>query len=175
MVENLLDGAEIFLSADPFLWEAISARWIVYTGRPDLIRIPGASETFAERHKLGLDYRMLDVGFAAGPWPHQTAILNNCTRTGRFLRRTCYARLTGGASRLISSECPRAATLDDIAPSHPFPSLENEHKVMSLQEIIRRAYPNLRFAGRLGTCRYLDMDQAVQAAWSIDLPNRPTG
>jgi UDP-galactopyranose mutase len=169
MIENMFDGAEIVLGADPDAWESISARLVVYTGRPDLIRIPGTAQTFAEEYDLHLDYRTIDICFASDPWPYETVSVNYCTLNRPYTRRTCYARLSGGKCRLVSTEYPKAALPGETAPYYPIPFLQNQKRLKSLHRVINNRISNIVFAGRLGTYSYLDMYQAVREAISISL------
>ena len=164
MLENMFDGVEIILGADPKDWARISARTIAYTGRPDLIRVPGQDVTFAEKADLMLPFRTLDISLGHEEWPHGTSCLHACTLVRPWTRKTSYAVMTGGHSAIISTETPREAAPNDLTPYYPIEMSTNHARVALLAAKIKTSYPNLHLLGRLGSYRYLDMYQAVGQA-----------
>lgn len=161
MMENMLDGAKLLLGAPPTEWTRIGAKTVIFTGRPDLIPVPGELVSMGERHGLTLNFRTLDISFAAEAWTHDATCLHACHRRVPWTRRTCQSRLTGGASPLVSTEIPRQAAANELTPFYPVEIQQNRKRFSALSEKVRAAYPNLHLAGRLGSFRYLDMYQAV--------------
>jgi UDP-galactopyranose mutase len=167
MIGNMLDGVEVVLAAGPNDWEQIRADKIIFTGRPDLIRVPGENASFGEVYDLILDYRSLDIAFRLEDWDSTAPCVNFCSMRSPSTRKMSYARLTGGKSRLVSYETPRAASCDDRAPYYPIPLAANIEKHKRLLQAIHSHHPSMLFCGRLGTYKYLDMFQAVGQALAL--------
>lgn len=161
MIQAMLEGVELILQAPGDAWTQIQARAVVYTGRPDQIPWPGGSTTIARHHGLDLGYRALDIHFAVEPWPHAATSLHACTLDRPWTRKTAQARLTGGQSSLVSTEWPRPARPEDLAPGYPMGLSVYRQRYRQLAGHIHQYYPNVYLAGRLGRYRYLNMDQAV--------------
>jgi UDP-galactopyranose mutase len=191
MMENMLDGVEVILGVGPEEWVEIPAREVVYTGRADLIPVPGGTATLAERARLELDYRTVDIVFGEEHWPHEAVCVHSCTMERAWTRKTNYAVMTGGGkderqktkdecaggggeppkggtpNAVVSTETPRAARAEELTPFYPVEVAENRRKYEALAGLIRLAYPHVHLAGRLGTYRYLDMHQAVAQARTL--------
>ena len=167
MIENMLDGAELILGAPSDEWTRISAKAIVYTGRPDRVPIPNTSTTIGQQYACELGFRTLEIQFAAEPWRHDSVCLHACTAQRSWTRKTCFRQMTGGHSELISTETPHQAAVDDLTPYYPIETVENQSKYSQLTTTIAVYYPNLHLAGRLGCYRYFDMYQAVGQALSL--------
>ena len=167
MIGNMFDGVELVLGAGPREWEQIRADKIIFTGRPDLMTVPGEKATFGEMYDLALDYRSLDIAFRLEDWQSRAPCVNFCSMRSPGTRKMSYSRLTGGTSRLVSYETPRAALRDDLAPYYPIPISANIEKHKRLLHAIHAHHPNLLFCGRLGTYKYLDMFQAVGQALAL--------
>jgi UDP-galactopyranose mutase len=170
MIQNMLDGVEIMLAAPPSEWTRIRATAVVYTGRPDLIPIGAIKLSVGEQSGLQLGFRTLDIAFATEQWHHESISLHACTLQRPWTRKTCFARMTGGGSRLISTETPRPAADGELTPYYPIETATNQTRFKALVRQIRDHYPNLHLAGRLGSYRYFDMYQAVGQA--LTLANR---
>lgn len=167
MIENMFDGVELVLGTGAEEWTQILARRVIYCGRPDRISVPSQRISYGELHDLELDFRSLEITFRPEKWPHQAAIINFCTSLRKHTRKTSYAKLTGGDSECVSYELPVAATVDDLAPYYPIPLDRNIRRYAKLRDLVLADYPNLRFCGRLGTYKYLDMYQAVGQALAL--------
>jgi UDP-galactopyranose mutase len=151
MMENMFDGVEIRLKAGTEDWKRISAKTVIYTGRPDFI------DSIPELH---LDFRSLKIDFTKDT-SNQQAVRNFCHLKVPYVRKTWYSRLLGGNSNLCSTEVPYLASYDDPTPYYPMQFLNNPERFGRLQKAIRGRYPNLILSGRLGTYKYLDMYQVV--------------
>jgi UDP-galactopyranose mutase len=167
MIENMLDGGELILGAPSDEWTKIAAETIVYTGRPDLIPRPGESVSIGERENLQLQFRTLDIDFAAEQWPHDAISLHACTLHRAWTRKTSFARMTGGTSPIVSTEFPHQAHREDLTPYYPIESADNRATFAKLSDTIKACYPSLHLAGRLGSYRYFDMYQAVGQAMAL--------
>jgi UDP-galactopyranose mutase len=167
MIENMFDGVDIHLGCGPNDWVDIPARTIIFCGRPDLIKIPGEDVTFGEHYGLSLPHRSLDINFADEPWETAAACKNFCSLQRPYTRKTSYTQLTGGHSKIVSTETPKQATADDLTPYYPIPLPENIERHQRLLVEIRKYYPQMIFCGRLATYKYLDMYQAVGQALAI--------
>jgi UDP-galactopyranose mutase len=161
LIENMFDGVEVILGAEAREWEKIRARKIAFTGRPDTIIAPQENASFGDVLDLTLDYRSLDITFRLEDWKHSAACVHFCSDRSSHSRKTSFARLTGGQSRVVSYETPRHAAANDLAPYYPIPLASNIDKHHRLLQAIRKCYPDMLFCGRLGTYQYLDMFQAV--------------
>lgn len=167
MMANMFDGVELILQAEAHAWTRIPARTIVYTGRPDMVPIPGEKLSIGEADNLQLEFRTLDISFECEPWKFDTTCLHACTLKRSWTRKTSFAHMTGGASAAVSTETPRQAGYDELTPYYPIEVQSNQQRIAILTGRIRSLYPNLHLLGRLGTYRYLDMYQAVGQAQSL--------
>lgn len=162
MIEQMFGSCSMQFGCDPLGWREVKARHVVYTGRPDLLPLPGSTVTLGEAYNLTLPYRTLDLCFESDlAWSAPTAVINFCHESVPYTRRTCYRLLTGGTSDICSTETPRDARVGELAPFYPVISEENRRRYARLKEIVAEHYPGLILAGRLGTYQYLDMYQAV--------------
>jgi len=167
MMGSMFDGVEIILGAEPQTWTGISAKQIVYTGRPDLLPLPGTTLTIGETEQLQLGFRTLDISFASEQWRFETICLHACTAAQPWTRKTAFGRMTGGESSIVSTETPRQAEHSDLTPYYPIELPANQQRLAALLPKIHAHYPNLHLLGRLGTYRYLDMYQAVGQALAL--------
>ncbi len=159
MIENMLDGVEVVLGADPDEWRKIPARQVVYTGRVDHL---------LEETRGSLGYRSLDIRFTSEPEVEEkAAVINFCSLAKPYTRKTHCGVLTGGDSSVVSYETPRSAFDEETAPYYPIPLPENQEKFSELKRLINHRYPGLILAGRLATYKYIDMDQAVAQALAV--------
>lgn len=162
MIANMMDGVTIRLGVPTDEWVRIPARKVIFTGRPDLIKVPGENATFGEVYGLNLAYRTLQIDFrTVGDWPYRAPVLNCCHTKIAYSRITNYAKLTGGNSNITSFETPKAIVPDEVSPYYPLPTPEQHVIWQNLTSTIRQHYPSILFAGRLGSHKYLDMFQAV--------------
>jgi len=167
MIENMFDGVELILGAPIDEWTKVAAKTIVYTGRPDLIPIPGEAATVGQKDELELGFRTLDIQFVPEAWRDESVCLHACSLRRSWTRKTCFARMTGGRSDLVSTETPLQAAPDDPTPYYPIEIPENQHRYQRLRAVVARYYPRLHLAGRLGSYRYFDMYQAVGQALAL--------
>ncbi|MBV9125756.1 MAG: UDP-galactopyranose mutase, partial [Planctomycetes bacterium] len=128
---------------------------------------PGERVSYGEKYGLTLDFRSLDIAFTLEDWGHQAPVVNFCSPRRPHTRKTCYACLTGGRSRVVSYETPFQASPQDPAPYYPVPLADNLEKFRRLKHLIERDHPHLLLSGRLGTYKYLDMFQAVGQALAL--------
>lgn len=157
MFENMFDGVDIKLNVDPNEWRYISAKTVIYTGRPDLI-IP--------EENIHLGFRTLDIIFEKSEEKSE-AIRNFCHTRVPYTRKVWYKKLTGGNSNLCSIEVPKMASYTDINPFYPMQFNGNVEKYQKIRDIVKIKYPNLIMAGRLGSYMYLDMWKAVAQSLAI--------
>lgn len=167
MLENMFDGVELILGAPPLEWTKIQAASIVYTGRPDLIPVPSERVSLGERYGLSLDFRTLDIRFETDAWAYDSSCLHACSVQRNWTRKTCFQKMTGGESQVISTEFPRQAEFHELNPFYPIEVPANQQRFLELKERVRQSYPHLHLAGRLGSYRYFDMYQAVGQALTL--------
>lgn len=160
MMENMFDGADVLLGADPDHWRQIApyVKLVIYCGRPDHIL-----------RDYSLPYRSLDIRFhPVSEWRHGAPVLNFSHGRYSMTRATHYASLTGGKSNIISVEHPYKADPKELAPFYPDISERGASEYLKdLKSQLLHTYPNLVLAGRLGTHKYLDTHQAVGAALNM--------
>ncbi len=161
MIGNMLDGADIRLGTSPTEWMNIPAHRVIFTGRPDCIALPGETRTIREAFDLALDFRTLQIRLEPERWLLSSAALHCCHLHQPWTRKVHYATLTGGNSLLVSTEFPQTATSGDLTPYYPIPLDCNLERYRQISALLRRMYPQLYLAGRLGSYQYLDMFQAV--------------
>lgn len=160
MVERMLEGVplelgdSIHISGDP--------ERIVYTGRID---------EFFGYHLGALPYRTLDF-----EWEHhqdiddyQEKAVVNYPRGHAFTRIVEHKKLTGQAAwgTTVSFETPREYSVYDLDVHYPVPTQAARELHGKYAEHAREAAPNVVFAGRLGSYRYLYMGEAVEAALNL--------
>lgn len=180
MLENMFDGCDILLNAEPTQWETISARQVVYCGRPDRIRdgqFPIGSKTIKIDTGLGqgyheanwLDFVTLDIKFMpVTSWDVNTPIFNICHTDLRATRLTHYGRLHNNGCNVVSVETPnRYPTTSDMTPFYPYPSEINVGRMNRLRPLIKALRPNLHLLGRLAQFKYIDMFQAIGAGMKL--------
>jgi UDP-galactopyranose mutase len=82
-----------------------------------------------------------------------------------YTRVTEFKHLTGQEhpSTTLGYEFPTA----DGEPTHPVPKAENRALYERYVARARETAPHVTFAGRLGTYKYLDMDQCVAQALKL--------
>jgi UDP-galactopyranose mutase len=167
MIKNMLDGCELFLGVGPLEWTHMEARQVVYTGRADLVPVPGQTITIAQQQALELSYRTSDIDLAPETWEDEAVSVHACTRHRAWTRKTCYARMTGGSSALVGTEYPRRGTNGEWVPLYPLETAITRTRYKALAQAVHAAYPQMRLAGRLGSYRYLDMHQTVRDALAL--------
>ena len=164
MIENMFDGVEMILGAEPNTWLDIPAKRVVYCGRPDLIPMRDGNTPIAEAHGLQLGYRSLDIDLKPRDWTTPATAKNYCHTGVSFTREISYSAMTGGASKLVGRETPRAGRSDELNPFYPQRDDFSRDRFRKLSEMVTATYPNLHLLGRLGTYRYIDMHVAVASA-----------
>ncbi len=167
MIAAMFDGAELILGAPASEWTRIAAQTVIYTGRPDLIPVPGEMVPIAQREQLQLGFRTLDIEFGRESWSKNCACINACTLERKWTRKTCFRQMTGGESQVVSTEFPRQALDDETSPCYPIQIAANQRRFAELSEQIHGYYPHLHLAGRLGSYRYFDMYHAFGQALAL--------
>lgn len=126
----------------------------------------GPLDGYFDRRFGALRYRTLDFEFVTLPGVHQaSAVVNHCDRHVPYTRVTEYRHFAAWeqpAATTISRERPRDCGDDDI-PYYPVRLLEHGGAVNRYLELAR-AERGVTFLGRLGTFRYLDMDNSIDEA-----------
>lgn len=152
MIQNMLYGVDVQLNVPPDYWKTIPARKIVYCGRLDLV-LSGSRK---------LPYRSLDITFNHEKWDSTATTVNFCHKRCPSTRKTNYGFFHGDPDfPFVSYEMPRQGQIDEISPYYPIPSDQNRETYNLLKQEVLQKYPNLIPLGRLGTYKYLNMDQAV--------------
>lgn len=157
MIHNMFAGVDILLGIAPDLWKTIPAKHIIYCGRVDTI-LQG------ER----LKYRNLKIEHKIEQSNETIAVTNYCHGHVAHTRRTNYNILYNQRreQEFVSYEIPCEVT-DEVAPFYPSGELEEIVKAKQIMQDVKAIYPNIRFLGRLGTYKYLNMDQVIGQAMAL--------
>ncbi len=165
-IKGLLHGVEVLTGVD-FLtdhdyWLARGRR-IVYTGMTDQLM----------DYSLGaLGYRSLEFETLHINVPDYqgTAVVNE---TGadvpytRTIEQKHFAPLTNVPHTIITREYPRTWHKGAEA-YYPINDDRNNRLYAEYRRMASAQYPTISFGGRLGSYRYYDMDDAVEAALAFD-------
>ena len=138
---------------------------IVWTGLVDEVPLP-------TQHHRSLPWVNLE-------WEHQThvvdryrdvPVVNDCRQQGNVTRRYNWAALPTGNPQAVMTtvtlERPDPSGVRGV-PCYPVPGNEALALYREVNERVREHHPNVYLAGRLGTYRYLDMDQAIANAMKV--------
>lgn len=162
MIEKMFDGVDILLGAYDTQWIHIPCEKVIYCGRLDHLNLSAESRAKVYGSYVGwLPYRSLDIQFKVEDWDDDAPVVNFCHNLGKYTRKTSYAKLTGGNSRIVSYEIPHEAKFTDMTPFYPIPMQQNLETYKRLKEAVELEYPNLIPLGRLANYKYIDMDAAV--------------
>ncbi|MEX2681101.1 MAG: UDP-galactopyranose mutase, partial [Candidatus Sigynarchaeota archaeon] len=154
LFENLLDGIEVWYNTDYFkVRDDISYKLLVFTGQID--------EYFD--YRLGpLPYRSLRFV----PETHDTDFFQkyvqiNYPNDNEFTRIVEIKHATGQQARktTIVKEFPSS----NGPPFYPIPS-KTSNELYCKYKALSQNLTNVKFLGRLGTYKYLNMDQVVDEA-----------
>lgn len=122
-------------------------------------------------HVLGaLPYRSLEFKLNTVPVYEQAAgTVNFPSPEVPYTRQTDMSWLTGpsGPQATQVTEYPRAHEPGVTEPYYPVPCPESRELYRRYQELADKLGDKVLFAGRLGSYRYYNMDQAVAAALSL--------
>ena len=172
MLENMFDGCDVVLGADPEAWYSFAAPEIpvVYCGRLDLLRdgkggrIGGHTADHAKKLPGWLQHVSLEFDWFHGDHGAPTGVLNYCHKGTPVIRAVQHAKLTGGSSNLYHTETPvHFVSTADLSPCYPAPATEDTPRILeALQAKAKALYPTLVPLGRLASHRYLDMYQAME-------------
>lgn len=157
MIENMFDGVDMILGADPDGWKAIEAHNIIYCGRPDHLIEEGPP----------LEWRNLSFIQKIEDWDATTSVVNFCHFDSPFTRKTSQGKIWKTDSKLVVYEKPTACAATDKIPYYPLVSEGNLERFKWIEEQIGLRYPNMHLLGRLGEFCYIDMDNAVARALKL--------
>jgi UDP-galactopyranose mutase len=157
--DRMLDGVDVMLNIDfKDLPSSLEYDRIVYTGPPD--------EFFD--YRLGkLPFRSVrfeHVNFPQADLVQSVPVLNDCTRQHPYTRTIEWRHITGqiAASTTVSYEFSGAHG----DPHYPIPCQESWDLHRAYRELAE-GRPDVVFAGRLGTYKYMTMDQTVAQALKL--------
>lgn len=86
-----------------------------------------------------------------------------------FTRTHDYSHYLHGVESHVVAEYPKDYDrLEDLMPFYPINDTENTRLYSKYFELTKQKYPNVIFAGRLGTYKYLNMDKAVENAMHLN-------
>ena len=157
MMENMFDGVDILLNADPEEWKLIPAKRIYYSGRPDLI-VSGPK----------LKFRTIKIEWKNEKWDANTVTVNFCHSGKPYTRKTNYGMYYHNKdAKIISYETPLEASYRDLNPYYPILDDKNTKNYDILKSRIQQEYPNLVLIGRMGKMIYLDIWAAVEDGLNI--------
>lgn len=162
MMENMIDGCDVILSANFDTWKEIPAKRYIYCGRPDLL-LGTSNEKFLEWRNIKFEHKMED-------WDAPTQVVNFCHKDTKYTRKTNQGMINQTDSRIVTYEVPVSCDFNDPVPFYPVNTERNKKLLDNLKSMIKFQYPNLELLGRLGTYRYIDMDASV--AYGIKLASK---
>lgn len=152
MLAQMADGISIYLGEDNGHWEKQERDLLVYTGSID--------EYFGQPNTL--EYRTLNIRFSLGT-RQGAAVINECNNLA-YTRTTDYSAFYGLPVDLtvLSREYPATCSPLEI----PFYPVHSESNLDRYRVFERRARGEeaVVFLGRLGTFRYMDMDDVIWQA-----------
>jgi len=163
LIEQMLEGVEVRLSTDYFSdrkrWDAIAGK-VVYTGRID--------EYFAyeygqlEYRSLRFDTKVIDEKDYQG-----NAVVNYTDEHVPYTRVIEHKHFEFGKQNttVTTWEYPEEYNADKI-PYYPVND-ERNNNLYKLYASEAKKVPNFLIGGRLGTYRYLDMDDAIDEALTL--------
>lgn len=167
MMDSMFDGAELILNNPINDWQYINADKIVYCGRLDLIKNNKTGMCLGQQYGKWLDFRNLEFTFISEGWEHKTSVVNYCRSDIKYTRKTCYKKLNGGNSDLVSYELPISCMKSDPVPFYPIEIDKYKENQSFLESIIKSLYPNMICAGRIGSYKYIDMDVCILQGMKI--------
>lgn len=167
MIENMFQGTDIILGVGPNYWQSLNASQIIYCGRPDHIILKNGLKAGSVINWL--KYRNITFDFKTEEWDATTPVVNFCHMKTPCTRKSYFGNIFGtkSESKLVVYETPHEAFASDITPYYPIPCDENFKAQIELKRVIQTDFPNLTFAGRLGTSSYIDMWQCVLMGMNI--------
>lgn len=155
MIENMIDGCDVLLSANEETWKEIPAKHYVYCGRPDYL---------VGMYTNPLDWRNIEFEHKIEDWDSEKQVVNFCHKHTSYTRKTSQGLINGTDSKIVTYETPTGTRGIDYAPFYPVLDRKNQEKITIIKDKIQREYPKLTLLGRLGVYKYLDMHQAVGLA-----------
>lgn len=174
LMENMLAGIPTILNfnylADRSLFSA--AKRTIFTGPIDeFFNFELGKLTYRAQRRTHAFYELDDQ--QPSPYLFPCGVVNNpAFDNGQHVREIEWKRMMqpvySDAIRgtLITSETPYTPT-DPNDYEYPFPDEVNRTLLESYQKLAATAAPEVTFAGRLGTGRYLDMDGAISHAMAV--------
>lgn len=160
MFDRMCEGLDVHFGCGPDDWRKARADLTVYTGRLD---------DFYRQHLGPLRYRVVQVERHDRMPRLPAASLNNCVLTGFHTRTTDHGYWNDykGSETVHSREYPYDADeRPDLRPAYPVPFGPHLRALAQYRERAD-AEKSTRFCGRLGTYRYLNMDEAVYEALQL--------
>lgn len=162
------DNIHVVLGADYKDYDEASGENLIFTGGIDF---------FFDYYLGHLPYRSMDIRYLHVPsrdvFPVATI---NYPNTEGFLRATEQPKITGQRKNspqlwgsFIMTEAPKEYDSNDPCAEqyYPIPTKENRHLHGAYERLAESEYPDVVFAGRLGSYLYIEMGQAVAHAMSI--------
>ncbi len=169
MVQNMLQGIEVRLNqdylADREAWDALAER-VIYTGPIDAFF--GFSLGHLAYRSVRFETELLDMPSFQG-----NAAVNYTDRETPWTRiiehKWFQFGLDDEGNELPKTVISREYSAEWKPGDEPFYPVNDERNTRLLQEYqeLARVQSRVVFAGRLGTYRYCDMDQAVAAALTL--------
>ena len=158
MMENMFDGVDFVLSADPNCWLNIPAKRRIYCGRPDRLDplLKG----------VDLEWRNLRFKHKIEDWDSENQVINFCHENRQATRATSQGMVNGTNNRIVTYEYPYEDK-GELVPFYPVNTEENKNKMKKIKSHIAEQFPNVDLLGRLGTYTYIDMHQAVGQAMNL--------
>ncbi len=149
----MADGVEIHTGCKNDDWKANKADAVIYTGPID--------EYF--NHNIGkLRFRSLRWEYAKEPKRYYH-IINDCTNGSSYTRSVDHSHWLDQyiEKTVIGYEYPEEYEYEQNLPMYPHPDASNE-MLASAYRALAKLENKTVFAGRLGTNRYIDMDEAIR-------------
>jgi len=164
MIENMIDGVDVLLGLGEDEWREIPSKVVFYGGRIDRILLPNGLR-LGDYGKCWLNFRNLDIKITTDHlWSVPSSVLNYCHLGKAETRITNYAKMYNTTTDVFTIETPKEASITDISPFYPIPYPENYKKYNGLKKLLENIMPNVTLVSRLGSYKYIDMDQCVSQA-----------
>lgn len=154
LILNLLKHNDIVLNHHFFKKE--SNEFIIWTGRIDEYY----NYCFGELDWIGRDFHITEYS----DWKYPTPVINFTSLDNPWLRCTNYTMLNN--SNDSNQICIYEKSIIGNKNNH-FYFIQNENNNILLNKYQKCIDKNVIFAGRLGECKYYDMDDCIKRGFNI--------
>jgi len=160
-ISNMFEGCKVHLGCKPSDWKNRRCDLLIYTGSID---------GYYDYHLGLLNYRSLRFTFKEGQ-KTDTIQLNECNNSSPYTRTIDHAHWydQNVSKSILSREISTDFSLEDESSGRYYPE---PHKSQELYNKYKSIKTDTIFLGRLGTYKYLDMDDCIKQVFSILKQNK---